>query len=79
MELIDPLSFWGNALAFVVLMVKTFYDLLINPRQFHRALAKGIDELTAAKEKRKRSDISTVITFFFLAISSAMMMMASVK
>jgi hypothetical protein len=78
MQITDQLSFWGNALALVALTLKTIYDLLINPRQFN-SQSNGGNEVAAAKAKRKRADLTTALTFLFLAIASGLMMLALIK
>lgn len=68
MRVTDTVSFAGNTVAFLALVYKTYYDLVRNPKLFHRQ--KGpLGELEAARKKRDRS---TMITFLLLAISSAL-------
>jgi hypothetical protein len=82
-QITDQLSFWGNAVAFVAVTGKTAFDLVINPRLFERqhkrATADPQKELEAARLKRRRSDLSTAITFAILAVSTALLMLALIK
>jgi hypothetical protein len=78
MEIQDPLSFAGNALALVAVGGKTLHDLVLNPRRFQRDLDK-LGDLEAAKRKRDRTDASTALTFLLLALSYALMILATVQ
>lgn len=74
MNISHPLSFTANLIALIALACKTFYDLIWNPRRFTSQLATMAD-LEAARRKRDRADRSTAITFLFLAISYAVLIL----
>lgn len=63
-----PLS--ANVVSLLVLVWKTAYDLWWNPKKFHESLASGVEPIKAAREKKERSDSSTLVVFFFLAVAS---------
>lgn len=70
MEITNPLALLGNIVALSTLTWKTIYDLVWNPRLFHREI-EIVGEIDAAKQKRRRADITTAITFLLLGISYA--------
>lgn len=68
MQKIHWLTLIGNGLALTALTLKSVYDLYWNPKQFQREL-KTESPLEAARKKRERSDLTTAITFIFLAVA----------
>ncbi len=78
MEIGDPLSFAGNVLAFLAASGKTYYDLVVNPKRFRQEL-ESLNDLEAAKRKRDRSDRSMAAAFVLLAVSYALMILATVR
>ena len=78
MNVSNPLTFTANVIALIALSWKTLYDLIWNPRRFRSELAT-MDDIQAARRKRERTDRSTAVTFLFLAISYAILILEALK
>lgn len=83
-HIVEPFDFAGNLIGLLATGGKTIYDVFINPAQFKSAGGVKEDgvELSgvrlAAKKKRERADISTLIAFVVLALSFFLLLIPTV-